>query len=54
MNWDLIELGEVMDVKHGFAFKGESFADAGEYILLTPGNCYESGGLRLKGDREKY
>src|SRR5688572_9977819 len=54
MKWDTINLGEVMDVKHGFAFKGESFADSGEFILLTPGNCHESGGLKLKGDKEKY
>lgn len=54
MRWDTTSLGEFMDVKHGFAFKGESFADSGDYILLTPGNCHESGGLKLKGDREKY
>jgi type I restriction enzyme S subunit len=54
MKWETFRLGEVMDVKHGFAFKGEFFADSGEHILLTPGNCYESGGLRLRGDKEKY
>ena len=54
MRWDSIQLGEVMDVKHGFAFKSEYFADSGEVILLSPGNCQESGGLKLKGDREKY
>lgn len=54
MKWDTIQLGEVMDVKHGYAFKSKFFADAGEYILLTPGNCYEWGGLKLKGDKEKY
>lgn len=54
MNWEMIELGSVMDVKHGYAFKGKFFADTGEYILLTPGNCNESGGLRLRGENEKY
>ena len=54
MKWTEIRLGEVIDVKHGFAFKGEQFSDAGEHVLLSPGNCYESGGLRLKGDKEKY
>jgi type I restriction enzyme S subunit len=54
MKWDDIQLGEVMDVKHGFAFKGEFFVNSGEYVLLTPGNCYESGGLKLKGDKEKF
>ena len=54
MRWDHIQLGEVMDVKHGHAFKSEFFADSGAYVLLSPGNCHESGGLKLKGDKEKY
>lgn len=54
MKWDRIRLGEVMDVKHGYAFKSEFFADSGEYVLLSPGNCDEAGGLKLKGDKEKY
>lgn len=54
MKWDSVQLGEVMDVKHGFAFKGEYFADSGEYMLLTPGNCHETGGLKLRGDRDKF
>ncbi len=54
MKWDIIQLGEVMDVKHGYTFKSESFTDNGEYVLLTPGNCFQSGGLKLKGDKEKY
>ena len=54
MKWDTIQLGEVMDVKHGYAFKSQSFADSGDLILLTPGNCHDSGGLKLKGDNEKY
>jgi type I restriction enzyme S subunit len=54
MRWETIKLGEVMDVKHGYAFDGKFFADSGDYILLTPGNCHESGGLKLKGEREKY
>ena len=54
MKWDNIQLGEVMDVKHGFAFKSDFFADTGELVLLSPGNCYEAGGLKLKGEKEKY
>lgn len=54
MKWDDIQLGEVMDVKHGYAFKSEFFSDTGELVLLSPGNCHESGGLKLKGDKEKY
>jgi type I restriction enzyme S subunit len=54
MKWDTIHLGEVMEVKHGYAFKGQNFANSGDFVLLTPGNCHESGGLKLKGDKEKY
>ena len=54
MKWDRIQLGEVMDVKHGYAFKSEFFSDTGAYVLLSPGNCHESGGLKLKGEKEKY
>jgi type I restriction enzyme S subunit len=54
MKWDTIQLGEVMDVKHGYPFKSEFFSDSGELILLSPGNCHEAGGLKLKGDKEKY
>jgi type I restriction enzyme S subunit len=54
MKWDTIQLGEVMDVKHGYAFKSQHFSDSGDLILLTPGNCHESGGLKLKGEKEKY
>jgi type I restriction enzyme S subunit len=54
MNWETIELGEVIDVKHGFAFKSRFFSDSGKYLLLSPRNCYESGGLKLDEEREKY
>jgi len=54
MSWSRTTLGELIEIKHGFAFKGEFFSDAGQYILLTPGNCHESGGLKLKGSKEKY
>ena len=54
MNWVALRLGDVIDIKHGFAFKGEHFANSGEYILLSPGNCHESGGIKLRGEKEKY
>lgn len=52
--WKQARLGEFFRIKHGWAFKGEFFADAGPYVLLTPGNFNEEGGLRLKGEKEKY
>lgn len=54
MKWVSLRLGDVVDVKHGFAFKGEFFAESGDYVLLTPGNCHEGGGIKLRGDKEKY
>ena len=54
MGWHDIMLGDLIEVKHGFAFKGEFFSDEGHYILLTPGNCHVSGGLKLKGEKEKF
>lgn len=52
--WTEHRLGEFFNIKHGFAFKGEHFTDAGDFVLLTPGNFKEEGGLKLKGDKEKY
>lgn len=52
--WRVLKLGDVIEVKHGFAFKSEHFSDRGDYILLTPGNFQERGGFQLKGEKEKY
>ena len=51
--WQIDSLGRLVDIKHGFAFKGgfihdEPFGD----VLLTPGNFAIGGGF--KGDRFKY
>lgn len=47
-------LADLCDIKHGFAFKSEFFTEEGEYVLLTPGNFFESGGYRDRGDKQKY
>ncbi|CPF84210.1 restriction endonuclease subunit S [Burkholderia pseudomallei] len=47
-------LGDGIHVKHGFAFKGEYFANAGEYMVLTPGNFLEKGGFRSREGKERY
>ena len=49
-----LSLGEALRIKHGFAFKGEFFADRGEYIVLTPGNFHEAGGFRLRPGKDRY
>jgi len=52
--WSNYKLGDLLTIKHGFAFKGEHFASEGRYILLTPGNFYESGGFKFTPEKEKY
>jgi type I restriction enzyme S subunit len=44
----------LFEIKHGYAFKGQHFATSGKYLLLTPGNFKVEGGLKLKGEGEKY
>jgi len=46
-------LGDLIDIKHGYAFKGEHFSDRGDKIVVTPGNFYDSGGFKYK-NKEKY
>ena len=53
-NWNEEKLGKLIKIKHGFAFKGEFFSDSGNFVLLTPGNIHPTGGLKLKGEKEKY
>ena len=53
-HWCRVTLGSLFQIKHGFAFKGEYFTDAGQQIVLTPGNFERDGGIKLKGDKEKY
>jgi len=45
---------DLCDIKHGFAFRSEFFTDSGDYVLLTPGNFYERGGYRDRGEKQKY
>ena len=52
--WVEAPLFELCDIKHGYAFEGEFFRSAGDYVLLTPGNFYEKGGYRDRGEKQKY
>ena len=53
-DWTRVRLGDVIDVKHGYAFKGEFFHDEppGDF-LLTPGNFAIGGGFQW-GKRKFY
>lgn len=51
--WAKTALGDLIDIKHGFAFKGEFFQnEPNGNILLTPGNFHIGGGF--KSEKFKY
>jgi type I restriction enzyme S subunit len=52
--WKPSTLGEYFRIMHGYAFKGKFFAQEGQYVVLTPGNFNPDGGIKLKGEKEKY
>ncbi|AFK05467.1 restriction modification system DNA specificity domain-containing protein (plasmid) [Emticicia oligotrophica DSM 17448] len=52
--WKKIKLGDLLTIKHGWAFKGEYFCSEGELILLTPGNFHEEGGFKIQIGKEKF
>ena len=53
-DWQDYKLGDVLDVKHGFAFKSESFSDVETTdVLITPGNFAVGGGFQF-GKRKYY
>ena len=54
MSWSKITLGDVVEIRHGFAFKSQYFSDDGEYVVLTPGNFNEEGGFRLRPEKERF
>ncbi|MDI7241521.1 restriction endonuclease subunit S [Providencia huaxiensis] len=51
--WADSNLSELIDIKHGFAFKGNYFSDEETNdVLLTPGNVCIGGGFKF--DKYKY
>jgi type I restriction enzyme S subunit len=54
MTFHEVTIGDYFDVKHGYAFKGEYFTNAGPYIVVTPGNFFESGEFRFREGKEKF
>ncbi|WP_019217200.1 restriction endonuclease subunit S [Legionella tunisiensis] len=48
MSNNLFQLGDLITIKHGFAFKGEYFSEKPtHYQLVTPGNFALGGGFQL-------
>ncbi len=52
--WKEVELGDLVHIKHGWAFKGKYFAEDGDVIVVTPGNFLEEGGFRVREGKEKF
>lgn len=52
--WKAKPLFDLFNIKHGYAFGGEFYSNEGDYVLLTPGNFYEHGGYRDRGENQKY
>lgn len=51
--WPEVELGAVLDVKHGYAFKGKHFGLGERLRVVTPGNFLETGGFVDRGLAQK-
>jgi type I restriction enzyme S subunit len=47
------KLGELVEVRHGYAFKSENFVDEGPFVLVTPGNFEDHGGFKFR-DKQKF
>ena len=48
-DWKTVKLGDLIEIKHGYAFKGEYFRDEPtKSILLTPGNFAIGGGFQMR------
>ena len=52
--WESTHLSDLCHVKHGYAFESTFFSNEGKYVLLTPGNFFEQGGYRDRGEQQKY
>ena len=53
--WEWCRVVDLLSIKNGYAFKSKYFnLESGSYILATPGNFYETGGFRHRGNKTKF
>jgi type I restriction enzyme S subunit len=53
--WEVKSLGEIIHIKHGFAFKGDFFVSENRpELLLTPGNFSKNGGIQFNWSKQKF
>ena len=53
-SYEKIPVGNLLQIKHWYAFSGEWFSESGDYLLLTPWNFSKQSGLILREQKEKY
>ena len=50
--WKKVRLGEVLSIKHGYAFPGEGIvSEDNGVVLVTPGNFLIGGGFKESGKK---
>jgi type I restriction enzyme S subunit len=52
--WTEKQFAAIASIKHGYPFQSRYFVEDGKYVLLTPGNFYETGGYRDRGNKQKF
>ena len=52
--WEERPLSSIFSIKHGYAFKSDFFVESGNFVLLTPGNFFEKGGFRERGEGQNF
>lgn len=53
-DWRECSLGDLLQIKHGYAFLGQHFGSDGTHVVLTPGNFLEEGGFKENADKAKW
>lgn len=49
-----IKLGELLQIKHGYAFKSENYVEKSKYALVTLANISESNNFQFNPDKTTY
>lgn len=54
MSWVERELGGLIRVRHGFAFRSQFFSNTGKHAVLTPGHFFEEGGFKSHPEKDRF
>lgn len=53
MKWPIRQLRDFITIRHGYPFSSRDFGRQGNYIVLTPGHFFETGGFQPQPDKER-